>query len=88
MITNSMQENSMNLAEYLNGILKLKPEDEHNNIPIEDIDNVKLLDSNILELATQHDLPIFISILVAMTKTGWLQLVCASLPRTKETQMQ
>jgi hypothetical protein len=62
MITNSMHENSMNLAEYLNGILKLKPEDEHNDIPIEDIDDVRLLDSEILELATQHDLPIFISI--------------------------
>ena len=52
----------MNLVEYLNGILKLKPEDEHNDIPIEDIDDVKLLDSEILELASQHDLPIFISI--------------------------
>jgi hypothetical protein len=34
----------MNLVEYLNGILKLKPEDKNNNIPIEDIDDVKLLD--------------------------------------------
>jgi len=62
MITNSTHKNSMNLVEYLNGILKLKPEDEHNDIPIEDIDDVKLLDSEILELASQHDLPIFISI--------------------------
>ena len=69
-ITLSMQENSKNLAYYLTAILRLNPVERYvdpNNVDDQD---TKLLDFEILEYASQNDLPIFISIDGSVDQNG------------------
>jgi hypothetical protein len=61
LITASMKQNSKNLAKHLAMILRLQP-DTMEDIQEERSINDHLKDHEIFEYATQHDLPIFVSI--------------------------
>ena len=70
LITQSMQENSENLTKHLFSILRLKP-----NIIEEEIDDIlpsemSITDSEIFDYATQHDLPVFVSIDGSLDENG------------------
>jgi hypothetical protein len=88
LITLSMQENSKNLADYLTAILRLNPDERYVNPNNVDDQDTKLLDFEILDYASQNDLPIFISIdgSVDQNETATTSVNILA-PDIRETQM-
>ena len=68
-ITNTMQQNSENLSDHITSILRLQPTHD-NPTPMSQADNAPLSDAEIIELSTQHDLPVFVSIDGSLTDNG------------------
>jgi len=83
-----MQENSKNLADYLTAILRLNPDERYVNPNNVDDQDTKLLDFEILDYASQNDLPIFISIdgSVDQNETATTSVNILA-PDIRETQM-
>jgi hypothetical protein len=68
-VTNTMSQNSENLSEHIASILRLRPIPD-SDTPLSQTENHPLSDTEIIEYATQHDLPIFASIDGSLTDNG------------------
>jgi len=58
----SMEQNSNKLSQHLSNLLQLKHDNNDDNGGYTDEQNIYMTDRETIEYATQHDLPIFISI--------------------------
>jgi hypothetical protein len=61
-IAKSMRQNGEELSQHLCNILRLNADSYENDYEISQLDNLYRANHEILDLAVQHDLPIFISI--------------------------
>jgi len=69
-ITKSMKENTENLSEQLSNVLRLKMDPVYDAYNTDYNNDGRNLDTKIIECATQHDLPIFISIDGSLNDAG------------------